>query len=120
MLQANNQFRRIMLRVMLRVMDGRIARSVFCLIGLALSLSTAHAESSNGLALMPLPAHVQTGDGQLLIDGSFSVALKGYTEPRLIAAKERFLATLGRETGVPFAKESSTTDPKFTIETGAA
>ena len=108
-----------MLRVMLRVMDGRIARSVFCLIGLALSLSTAHAESSNGLALMPLPAHVQTGDGQLLIDGSFSVALKGYTEPRLIAAKERFLATLGRETGVPFGSQSST-DPKFTIETAGA
>ena len=111
---------RVTLRVMLRIMEGRIARGVFCLIGLTLCLSTAHAESASDLALMPLPAHVQTGDGQLLIDGSFAVGLKGYTEPRLIAAKERFLATLGRETGVPFAKESSTTDPKFTIETGAA
>ena len=63
----------------------------------------ASAQVNNTPALMPLPAHMTTGPGQLLIDGSFGVALQGYTEPRLTEANDRFLATLSRETGIPFS-----------------
>jgi hexosaminidase len=111
--------RKALRRIVLKGIEGRIARGFFFLFGLTFCLSKAQAASSDELPLMPLPAHVQTGDGQLTIDGTFGVELKGYTEPRLVAAEERFLAILGRETGVPFLKETST-NPKFTIETGGA
>src|SRR6516165_3226498 len=35
------------------------------------------------LNLMPMPASVQQGSGSLKVDGTFSVALTGFTEPRL-------------------------------------
>ena len=52
--------------------------------------------------LMPMPSHLTMGEGQLIIDGGFSVQIDGYTEPRMVAARERFLCTLSRETGIPF------------------
>ncbi len=50
--------------------------------------------------LMPLPAEVAFGAGSLAIDTSFTVALAGYTEPRLERAAERFARRLARQTGV--------------------
>jgi len=85
-----------------------------------LSFATASgAQSAASLDLMPLPAHAVTGTGQLAIEGGFSVALTGYTEPRLIAAKERFLATLGRETGIPF-QNGAADKATLTIQTAGA
>ena len=52
---------------------------------------------------MPVPASVQLGGGQLRVDSSFSVALTGYTEPRLDRAATRFLRTLRRQTALLIA-----------------
>lgn len=53
-----------------------------------------------GLNLMPMPASVQPGTGSLRIDSGFSVALTGYTEPRLDRGVERFLEHLKRQTAL--------------------
>lgn len=58
---------------------------------------------NNNLNLMPQPAEVSAGEGRLVIDGSFTVALKGYTEPRLQKAAARLMARLSVQTGIPMA-----------------
>ena len=50
---------------------------------------------------MPVPAKVQMGSGQLLIDPTFSVSIAGHHEPRLDGAVELFLGSTGRQTGMP-------------------
>jgi hexosaminidase len=60
--------------------------------------SGAEAQSLN---LMPLPAKVQMGSGQLLIGPTFSVSIAGRHEPRLDSAVEIFLGQLGRQIGMP-------------------
>ena len=81
--------------------------SAFCIILYSAllhnSMLTAQAQAS--LPLMPMPSHLTMGEGQLLIDGGFSVQIDGYTEPRLVAARKRFLDTLSRETGIPFGAD---------------
>lgn len=52
------------------------------------------------LNLMPEPAHVQTGDGQLLINAAFSVAVTGHRSALAERAVERFLDHLRRRTGM--------------------
>jgi hexosaminidase len=47
-----------------------------------------------------MPADVQMGTGQLLIDPSFSVAITGHTDVRLQRAVDRFLSDLRRLTGM--------------------
>src|SRR5579871_2133322 len=69
--------------------------------------------------LMPLPSHMEMGDGQFAIDGHLSITLEGYSEPRLLLAKERFLNTLSRETGIPFPQETNHA-ANFSIKTGGA
>ena len=69
---------------------------------------------------MPLPSHVVQGQGQFLIEGNFGIALQGYTEPRLERAKQRFLVTLSRETGIPLWREAQFNPPNFVIKTAAA
>jgi hexosaminidase len=50
--------------------------------------------------LMPMPAKLQPGFGQLILDPSFSVATTGYTDARLGRAVNRFLNQLRIETGM--------------------
>ena len=69
---------------------------------------------------MPLPSHMETSDGQFLIDGNINVALDGYTEPRLKLARDRFLATLSRETGIPIRQNGADRQANFTIKTTTA
>jgi hexosaminidase len=74
------------------------------------SIIFAHAlysETSDALALMPMPQHVARGAGELKIDGSFTVALEGYKDARLESARKRFVDTLSRETGIPYHDETS-------------
>ena len=78
---------------------------VFCVL-LYPAMTTAQQPALN---LMPLPASVQSGTGSLRVDSSFSVALTGYTEPRLERATERFLRQLARQTGLPLALKSAQT-----------
>ena len=78
---------------------------------------TARAQEGNALAVMPLPAHAVQGQGEFLIDGTFGIQLQGYTEPRLERARQRFLDTLSRETGIPLWREAAVNQPHFTIHT---
>jgi hexosaminidase len=57
------------------------------------------------------------GDSQFLIDGNLSVALNGYTEPRLVLARERFMQILFRRTGIPFQSTSQDHPANFTVKT---
>lgn len=61
---------------------------------------SALAQGTLSLNLMPLPSGIQPGTGSLKIDSSFTVALTGYTEPRLDRAAQRFLRTLHRQTAL--------------------
>jgi hexosaminidase len=67
---------------------------IFC--GLALS------QSQPQLSLMPMPASVQQGAGQLPITRSFSVNVNGTHDPALEAGVQRFVMQLSRQTGIPF------------------
>ena len=64
-------------------------------------VSLARAQSSPPPSmLMPMPAKLQTGSGQLALDPSFSVTTTGYTDARLRRAVNRFLNQLRLETGM--------------------
>jgi hexosaminidase len=64
-----------------------------------------------------MPSHVERRDGEFLIDRNFGIVLKGYKEPRLERARQRFLDTLSRETGIPLWREAIRNEPHFTIQT---
>ncbi len=71
-----------------------ILAAMFCVV----LTSVVEAQSLN---LMPMPAKVQMGSGQLLIGPTFSVSIAGRHEPRLDSAVEMFLGQLGRQIGMP-------------------
>jgi len=52
--------------------------------------------------VMPLPAEVQIGTGQLIIDQSFAVVLNGAKDDRLDRAATRLMTNLWHQTGIPF------------------
>src|SRR5215475_8913161 len=79
----------------------------FAVFFLFLHSSPICSQSTSDLNVMPLPAKVQPGTGTLKIDGSFSVALAGYQEPRLERARKRFLVHLGHQTGLVFAHSAT-------------
>jgi hexosaminidase len=94
---------------------------LFLLFSVALMhVSPICAQEENSLPLMPLPAHIVAGQGQFLIDGSFGIGLEGYTEPRLVLARQRFLDRLSQETGIFFQGEAQASPASFTIKTGGA
>lgn len=67
------------------------------------------AQSQPQLNLMPMPASVQTGSGQLAVTQSFSVALSGHRDASLEDAVEQFQAQLSRQTGIPFRPKAGAT-----------
>ena len=69
---------------------------VFLLCGLAFP------QSPSQLNLMPVPASVETGSGQLPITQSFSVAVSGTHDASLDGAVARFTTRLSGLTGIPF------------------
>lgn len=79
-------------------------------------VQNASAQEQNSLPVMPLPSHSVSGEGGFLIDGTFGIALKGYTEPRMERARQRFLDTLSRETGIPLWREAAVNPPHFTLQ----
>ena len=79
--------------------------------------ATAQTQTPVPLPLMPLPAEVHMGSGEFIIDNGFGISLEGYQEPRLQRAKQRFLDTLSRETGIPLWREAILNKPHFFIET---
>lgn len=97
-------------------------RALLRILALTLSLLSLpwlmSAQVRNTMDIMPLPAHSQAGPGEFLIDGSLGIELRGYKEPRLARARQRFLDTLSRETGIPLWREAVVNQPRFIIETG--
>jgi hexosaminidase len=92
----------------------RLLIAVVCLSFVALSSSFAQATPE--LDIMPLPAKVQPGSGQLLIDANFSVALTGAKDSRIQGATERFLERLARQTAIPLkTKIAGSGDAKLVI-----
>ena len=75
------------------------------------------AQEKRSLLVMPLPAHVVQGEGEFLVDGHFGVSLKGYKEPRLERAQQRFLDTLSQETGIPLWRQAILNPPHFIVQT---
>jgi len=67
----------------------------------AVFISLSEAQMQQPLALMPMPAKVQLGEGRLSINTSFSVAIAGHKETRLTNAVEFFLGQLRRQIGMP-------------------
>src|SRR6266478_2409679 len=71
------------------------------LVVLAMYSLAVFAEAQNApLTLMPMPANIKIGVGQLVVDPSFSVAISGRKEPRLQRTVEIFLDHLRRQTGM--------------------
>ena len=68
--------------------------------------------------LMPMPSHMEMGDGQFPVSLNLSVGFEGIPEPRLLLARERFMDTLSRETGIPFPRKRLDAASNFTIKTG--
>ncbi|HZQ95400.1 MAG TPA: beta-N-acetylhexosaminidase, partial [Candidatus Sulfotelmatobacter sp.] len=67
----------------------------------------ASAQSQPSLNLMPMPASVQQGSGQLQITPSFSVAVTGARESSLDSGVQRFTKQLSSITGIPFRSNTS-------------
>lgn len=85
---------------MKRTLRNGLIPALSALIFLMLQAAPLSSQAANDLNVMPLPAKTQLGSGMLKIDGSFSVALAGYQEPRLERAKSRFLSDLRHQTGL--------------------
>ena len=99
---------------------GRWSRFLFSfaiILGAGISMLHAEGQAATTLPLMPMPASVQPRDGEYLIDGSFSISLEGFTEPRLFRARDRFLDRLTRETGIPFSRETAPSVSHFQVHT---
>jgi hexosaminidase len=64
--------------------------------------SSLAAQSQPQLNLMPMPASVQPGTGQLLITRSFSIAVSGAHDASFDREVQRFQTQLSRQTGIPF------------------
>src|SRR5205807_925522 len=73
-------------------------RSMFLVaLGCCLLANSMTAQTIN---VMPMPAKVTMGEGQLAIDRSFFVAITGRTDTRLQRAVDSFLENLRAETGM--------------------
>jgi hexosaminidase len=78
------------------------------------------AQKLSPLPVMPLPAHTLLGEGQFIVDGSFSIGLEGYSDFRLVSGERRFLDTLSRETGILLTGAAQSQSASFTIRTAGA
>jgi hexosaminidase len=82
----------------------RLVAAVYWLVFTGLSYpARSGAQQVATMNLMPMPANVQTGAGSLRVDGTFSVAVTGYTEARLDRGVARFVQQIYRQTGFPLA-----------------
>jgi hexosaminidase len=71
--------------------------------------SFATAQSQPQLNLMPMPASVQPGTGQLSINQSFSVTNTGFHDASLDREVQWFVTQLSRQTGIPFRSKPGST-----------
>ena len=92
----------------------RINAIAILLVLIPMSSISSFAQAEN-LNLMPQPERVVRREGSLAIDGSFRVALEGYTEPRLAAAAARLVRNLSKETGIPMNDRPEPDGSKATL-----
>lgn len=83
-------------------------RTLLAFLFLLLAMTTLPAQNPPAMNVMPLPANVEFGTGQLPIDSTFSVSITGAAEPRLKAAASRMINTLAAETGLRLGDKPST------------
>ncbi len=76
----------------------------------------ASAAAQSQLNLMPMPASVQPGTGQLPITQLFTVSVTGNHDASLDSGVQRFTAQLSRQTGIPFQLKPGTA-PTLQIHT---
>src|SRR5437773_2492605 len=77
--------------------------------------ATGSSFAQPALPLMPMPAHIQQGTSQFVVNSSFTLGFEGYREPRLASAAARFLQRLSRQTGIPLPTAPSDSHAKFVI-----
>jgi hexosaminidase len=63
-----------------------------------------------------MPATVQQGAGQFLIDPSFKISLRGQGDARTLRAAERFLQELSRRTGIPLPGHAEDPSATFIVD----
>jgi hexosaminidase len=76
-----------------------------CLLTMLLAVATSTSPGQTtpspavALPIMPLPLHLEPGQGVFPITSALRISFVGYTGPRLTRAGDRMLAILARETG---------------------
>jgi hexosaminidase len=88
-------------------------RTLIFLLG-TLFASIFVAAQSPQINLMPMPASVQVGTGQLAITPAFSVSVTGSHDAALDREIERFKTQISRQTGIPLRPKSGAV-PTLTI-----
>ena len=83
-------------------------------------LSPPALQGSLAPVLMPLPASMERGLGQMRLDSNFSIVLEGYREERLNRAASRLQQRIERETGLIFIPQKAAIPIKLTIRTAGA
>ena len=84
-------------------------RTQFVVVAISLLATFATAQSQPQLNLMPMPAGVQQGSGQMAVTQFFSVAVSGTRDASLDEEVQRFQAQLSRQTGIPFRPKPGAT-----------
>jgi hexosaminidase len=102
--------------VMLNCRVMRTCRAIFALCAL-LPFTNPSAGAQTSLNIIPLPAKAVQTSGSLRIDPGLQIVLEGYTEPRLVRARDRFFVTLSRETGIVPVPSEPNQKTKFVIKT---
>ena len=95
-------------------------RTILAAVMLCASFTTMVRALQPSLNLMPLPAKVQMGSGQLLVDPNFSVSIAGHRDARLDHTVESFLTQLRRQTGMPPIEMKLTDSANATLVIQAA
>jgi hexosaminidase len=92
-------------------------RRRLCLVLLCLAaLAGSPLMAQNTLNLMPVPAHLEIGTGQLVVDSGFQVGISGYSDARLEAAVERTLVRLERRLGIGITRAKAKGPPDLAVE----
>ncbi len=86
----------------------------------AAPLSPPSLPGSVAPALMPLPASMERGAGEMRLDGNFAIVLEGYREPRLDRAVRRLQQRIERETGLIFLASKGQARSLLTVRTAGA
>ncbi len=83
-------------------------------------LSTPLLPGSVAPALMPLPASMERGTGEMRLDGNLVIVLEGYREARLDRAVKRLQARIQSETGLILLPKKAEAQSVLTVRTVGA